>query len=136
MHLGETQKEFGTFLEQDSMDWWEETPDCWIRHHVSGRCSAFHPAACPDGPNVHELQAGRFTEIQVNGRQSTMEDKWTTSDSLRSLSSQAWTGTTTFYKQKKGEILDSKEIHAGYEQLNKLYSQSGEIVIFYDRKPS
>ena len=127
-------KEFGTYLEQDSNDWWEETPDRWIRHHVSGRRTAFHPAACPDGPDLHDLQAQRLTEITVNGRTSNIHDSWTLSDSLRSLSSQSWTGSTTFYKQKKGEVLDSKEVHAGYEQLNKLYSQGGEIVIFYDQE--
>ena len=42
-------------------------------------------------------------------------------------------GHTTFYKQDEGNVLDAKDIHAGYEQLNKLFSQGGEIVIFYDR---
>ena len=115
--------------QQASTDWWEETQDCWIRHHVSGQCTAFHPAACQDGPDLHDLQAQRLTEVNVNNRTSTIQDSWTSSDSLRSLSSQPWTGSTTFYKQEKGQVLDTKGIHAGYEQLNKLYS-----LIFYDQE--
>ena len=126
-------KEFGTYLEQDSDDWWEETPRCWIRHHVNERRVAFHPAACPDGPDLHDLKSQRATEIAIGQRRTHLEDSWTTSDSLRPLSSSAWTGSTTFYKQDQNQILDSKEIHAGYDQLNKLYSQGGEIVIFYDQ---
>ena len=38
-----------------------------------------------------------------------------------------------FYKQAEGKLLDAKDIHAGYDQLNKLFSQGGEIVIFYDK---
>ena len=103
-------KEFSTYPEQDANDWWEETTDRWIRHHVSGRHTAFHPAACPDGPDLQDLQAQRCTEINVNNRTSNIQDSWTSSDSFRSLSSQPWTGSTTFYKQEKGAVLDSKEI--------------------------
>eukprot|EP00435_Cladocopium_sp_Y103_P056623 s299_g19.t1 len=127
-------KEFGTYLEQGSSDWWEETPSTWIRHHVGGRRIAFHPAACPDGPDLHDLREGRETEMKIDGRTSMIRDEWTTSDSLRTLASQSWTGSTTFYKQDKDQVLDSKHIHAGFDQLNKLYSQGGEIVIFYDQK--
>jgi hypothetical protein len=49
------------------------------------------------------------------------------------MSSTPWTGRTTFYKQTEGNLLDAKDIHAGYDQLNKLFSQGGEIVIFYDK---
>lgn len=118
-------KEFGTYLEQDSDDWWEETPSTWVRHHTSERKTAFHPAACPDGPDLHDLKSDRITEMKISGRLSTIRDKWTTSDSLRALSSQSWTGTTVFYKQDKSKVLEAKDIHAGYEQLNKLYSQGG-----------
>eukprot|EP00435_Cladocopium_sp_Y103_P033155 s916_g8.t1 len=127
-------KEFGTYLEQDSDDWWEETPECWVRHHVNQRRMAFHPAACPDGPDLHDLCSHRITDMKIGDRKSTLQDSWTTSDSLRNPAAQSWTGTTTFYKQAEGNVLDSKEIHAGYEQLNKLYSQGGEIVIFYDQQ--
>ena len=26
-------REFGTYLEEGTVDWWEETPTQWIRHH-------------------------------------------------------------------------------------------------------
>eukprot|EP00435_Cladocopium_sp_Y103_P060389 s1179_g22.t1 len=126
-------KEFGTYLEQDSEDWWEETEESWIRHHVHERRTAFHPAACPDGPDLHDLHSHRTTDMLIGSRHSTVRDEWTTSDSLRPLASQSWPGVTTFYKQAKGDVLDAKEIHAGYEQLKKLYRQGGEIVIFYDQ---
>ena len=124
-------KKFGTYLEQDSDDWWEETPSTWVPHHTSKRKTAFHPAACPDGPDLHGLKSDRITEMKISGRLSTIRGKWTTSDSLRALSSESW--TAVFYKQDKGKVLEPKDSHAGYEQLNKLYSQGGEIVIFYDQ---
>ncbi|CAL1160076.1 unnamed protein product [Cladocopium goreaui] len=127
-------KEFGTYLEAGTTkDRWEETSTSWIRHHVDPRITAFHPAACPDGPDLHDLRPERSTEIRTGSRSTTFQDDWTTSDSLRSMSSSTWTGTTTFYKQDEGKSLDSKAIHAGYDQLNKLFSQGGEIVIFYDQ---
>lgn len=127
-------KEFGTYLESGTTrDRWEETSTSWIRHHVDPRITAFHPAACPDGPDLHDLLPERSTEIWTGSRSTTFQDDWTTSDSLRSMSSSSWTGTTTFYKQDEGKLLDSKAIHAGYDQLNKLFSQGGEIVIFYDQ---
>ena len=62
--------------QQASTDWWEETQDCWIRHHVSGQCTAFHPAACQDGPDLHDFQAQRLTEVNVNNRTSTIQDSF------------------------------------------------------------
>lgn len=127
-------KEFGTYLESaDSADYWEELSDRWVRHHLQPRMTAFHPAAAPYGPDLHDLLPGREQELQVTGKSMVLTDQWTTADSLRTLSTTPWTGSTTFYKQDKGNVLDAKEIHAGYEQLNKLFSQGGEIVIFYDQ---
>ena len=126
-------KEFGSYLEQDSGDWWEETSQCWIRHHRVARRLAFHPAACPDGPDLHDITTQRITEMTIDNRSHHLDDSWNTSDSLKPLSTSNWTGTTTFFKQEENKVLDSKEIHAGYDQLNKLYSQGGEIVIFYDQ---
>ena len=126
-------KEFGTQLESNSDDWWEEHEDRWIRHHVTERFTAFHPAAAPDGPDLHGLRPERYTEILDQNKASNLEDLWTKSDSIRSLSTRPWTGSTVFYKQDKDNILDPKDIHSGYEQLGKLFSQGGEIVIFYDK---
>ena len=127
-------KEFGSYLETSATnDWWEETAQSWIRHHVDARTTGFHPAACADGPDLHQLLPDRHTEIRNAQRSTSVQDMWTTSDSIRSMSSTPWTGRTTFYKQAEGNILDAKDIHAGYDQLNKLFSQGGEIVIFYDK---
>ena len=127
-------KEFGSYLETNATnDWWEETEHSWIRHHVDERVTGFHPAACSDGPDLHQLLPDRLTEIHTSRKATSIQDLWTTSDSLRSMSSLSWTGRTTFYKQPDGQILDAKDIHAGYDQLNKLFSQGGEIVLFYDK---
>ena len=127
-------KEFGTYLEStDSPDYWEELPDRWVRHHVQPRLTAFHPAASPNGPDLHEILSDRHQELRIGDQTTSLMDQWTTSDSLRTLSTTPWIGHTTFYKQDEGNVLDAKDIHAGYEQLNKLFSQGGEIVIFYDR---
>ena len=127
-------KEFGTYLEStDSPDYWEEHSDRWIRHHLQPRLTAFHPAAAPSGPDLHDLLPERDQELRTGEQTTSLTDQWTTSDSLRTLSTMPWTGSTTFYKQDKGNVLDAKDIHAGYEQLNKLFSQGGEIVIFYDQ---
>eukprot|EP00435_Cladocopium_sp_Y103_P043471 s788_g12.t1 len=127
-------KEFGSYLETNATnDWWEETESSWIHHHVDARTTGFHPAACADGPDIHHLLLPeRLTEICTSQKSTPTQDTWTTSDSLRSMSSTPWTGRTTFYKQPEGNFLDSKDIHAGYDQLNKLFSQGGEIVMFYD----
>ena len=127
-------KEFGTYLEStDSPDYWEEQSDRWIRRHLQPRLTAFHPAAAPSGPDLHDLLPERDQELMTGEQITSLTDQWTTSDSLRTLSTTPWTGSTTFYKQDKGNVLDAKDIHAGYEQLNKLFSQGGEIVIFYDQ---
>lgn len=89
-------KELGTYLEQDTSDWWEETDTCWIRRHVNPRNIAFHRAACPQGPDLYALHAQRTTELKIGNRISTIQDQWTTCDSLRQLASKPWTGVTIF----------------------------------------
>ena len=126
-------KEFGTYLEPSSPDdWWEETPTTWIRHHYADRTVAFHPASAPGGPDLHDLLPDRRTDLRLPESSTSLTDEWTSSNSLRTLSTTSWKGTTTFWKQPQGESLDSKLIHTGYDQLAKLFSQGGEIVIFYD----
>eukprot|EP00435_Cladocopium_sp_Y103_P045885 s792_g13.t1 len=107
-------KEFGSYLETNATnDWWEETESSWIRHHVDARTTGFHPAACADGPDIHHLLPERLTEIRTSQKSTPIQDTWTMSDSLRSMSSTPWTGRTTFYKQPEGN--------------------GGEIVMFYDK---
>ena len=126
-------KEFGTYLEPSSQeDWWEETATTWIRHHGADRTVAFHPAAAPGGPDLHDLLPDRQTELVMDGTSKPLTDEWTTANSLRTLSTTPWKGSTTFWKQPTGSSLDPKLVHTGYEQLAKLFSQGGEIVIFYD----
>ena len=52
-------REFGQYLEDSKIDWWEEQPDRWIRHHQVPRFTGFHPAAAPDGPDLHDLLPDR-----------------------------------------------------------------------------
>ena len=126
-------KELGTYLEPiNQMDWWEETSTTWIRHHGSARTVAFHPASAPGGPDLHDLLPERQTELVLPTSSTTLDDEWTTANSLRTLSTTPWKGKTTFWKQPTGSSLDPKLIHTGYEQLAKLFSQGGEIVMFYD----
>eukprot|EP00434_Breviolum_minutum_P043331 symbB.v1.2.038620.t1/scaffold6086.1/size21030/1 len=126
-------KELGTYLEPiNQMDWWEETSTTWIRHHGSARTVAFHPASAPGGPDLHDLLPERQTELVLPTSSTTLDDEWTTANSLRTLSTTPWKGKTTFWKQPTGSSLDPKMIHTGYEQLAKLFSQGGEIVMFYD----
>ena len=125
-------REFGTYLEEGTVDWWEETPTQWIRHHYGARMTAFHPAAAPHGPDMHQIISQRQTELQQDGKTMVIDDDWTTSSCMKSLSTTPWKGKTTFWKQKDEELLHHKQIHSGYEQLLKLYSQGGEITFFYD----
>ena len=125
-------REFGTYLEEGTRDYWEETDHCWIRHHHQPRHTAFHPAAAPGGPDLHEIRADRVTHVDHGHKSFPVYDTWTSSTSMGSLSEQPWTGSTSFQKQKEGETLEAKEIHSGYEQLMKLHSQGGEIIMFYD----
>ena len=125
-------REFGIYLEEGTVDWWEETPTQWIRHHYGARMTAFHPAAAPHGPDMHQILSQRQTELQQDGKTMVIDDDWTTSSCMKSLSTTPWKGKTTLWKQKDGELLHHKQIHSGYEQLLKLYSQGGEITFFYD----
>ena len=128
-------REFGQYLEDSKVDWWEEQPGRWIRHHHVPRITSFHPAAAPDGPDLHDLLPDRHTEIQINDTKNLLQDEWTSSSSITSLTPSPWTGKTIFKKQPQGHCLEAKLIHGGYdyEQLLKLYSQGGEITFFYDR---
>ena len=127
-------KPFGTFLEgEKSEDTWEETSTSWIRVHKTPRTTAFHPLSRPDSPDVHGITQDRKTVIVTKDGEKIIEDEWTKSDSLRVLAEPEWTGRTIFTKQKGDNILASSEIHEGYDQLNRLFSQGGEMAILYDR---
>ena len=69
----------------------------------------------------------------MDNNKNTLQDEWTSSSSITSLTASPWTGKTIFKKQSPGQHLEAKLIHGGYEQLLKLYSQGGEITFFYDK---
>ena len=123
-------RELGSYAEEVSQDVWEETEDEWIRVHRAPRRMAFHPAAAPGGPDLHDLLPGRATQV-IGG--TTYNDSWTTADGLRVIGDEQWTGRTIFRKQPQGKELPHAEVHSGHEQLAKLFSQGGEIVFFYDK---
>ncbi len=50
------------------------------------------------------------------------------------MSHQPWVGKTIFVKAPPGEGLKHSEIHTDFEQLCKLNSQGGEIIIYYDKE--
>jgi hypothetical protein len=121
-------KEAGDFLERNSKDTWEETSTQWIRHHVVSRRILFHPGAAPGGPDLHDLQPTRRTTT------SSMEetDEWNHSKSFRKLGQDQWTGKTYFTKMTGGKELEATNIHESFLQLERLSSQAGYILFFYD----
>ena len=72
---GGNAREFGQYLEDSKVDWWEELQDRWIRHHRVPRITSFHPAAAPDGLDLHDLLPDRHTEIQINDTKNLLQDE-------------------------------------------------------------
>ena len=85
-------------------DWWEETDQYWIRHHVDAHERQVFILR-------HALMDQIFTTFYQNAirrsevlrRSTSVQDMWTTSDSIRSMSATPWTGRTIFYKQAEGK---------------------------------
>ena len=126
-------KEMGAQLESTSLDTWKELDDCWIRVHKQPRQVSFHPMAAPDGPDIHTLSPQRLTVIEEDGRDSKiLTDDWTVANSIRTIRDDAWVGYTKFFKLPSGQLLSPEKIHTGQDQLTRLFSQGGEMVIFYD----
>ena len=127
-------KEFGQFLEgEKSEDFWTEEDDTWTRHHQTPRTLSFHPLAAPNGPDPHLLSGERITTLESSSEPVTLHDEWHVKGSIRECSKELWCGKTVFRKALPGKGLSHEEIHTGYEQLERLYSQGGEMVFFYDR---
>lgn len=131
-------KEFGRFLESEaSQDYWEQQQGFWVRHHITPRTIAFHPAASPGGPDLHSLTGERHTVMVSAGShtETTLHDQWHKSDGIRELASDEWTGSTWFeVAETEEQQLKHTDIHSGFEQLEKLYSQGGEVIMLYDRE--
>ncbi len=112
---------------QEDGDWWEETGDLWIRHHIRPRRTLFHPGSVDAaGPCLHQLQSRRTTYWEDQER----EDDWNTKDAILSLG-ETWIGRTVFYKaeSKKDAV---KSINEKYLQQQRLASQGGYLTFFYD----
>ena len=129
----ENSRKMGMMLEGGGDDEWEETPRHWIRHHRHPRTVAFHPAAAPHGPDIHSLEPQRIINVQgADGQTTSLTDEWCGPGSIKAVQEALWTGSTVFNKLPDGEVLPAERIHIGHEQLGKLFSQGGEIVILYD----
>ena len=125
-------------MEEDSEPEVGEDQSEWIRHHTCPRVAAFHPGLGQDGgPDLHELQAQRITKmfpVAAELSPQTITDTWNDRADMRLLSHQPWVGKTIFLKAHPGEGLKHNEIHADFEQLCKLNSQGGEIILYYDNE--
>ena len=127
------------WLEDHPDDYWEEKPECWIRHHVQPRRTTYHPGSSPDGPDLHRLSGKRtiykFQQTQGQVDHQVIEDNWAEPDGIRVLQDTAWTGSSWFWKDDNGGVPASK-IHSSWVQLQNLSSQGGQIVIYHDKKLS
>jgi hypothetical protein len=50
------------------VDWWEETDECWIRHHVKPRKTLFTPVDVVGAPPKESISNRRRTEVTYVGR--------------------------------------------------------------------
>ncbi|CAE7252114.1 RE1 [Symbiodinium sp. CCMP2592] len=122
------------WIEDHSEDFWEETEESWIRHHVHPRRTTFHPGASPDGPDLVELRVTtKFNEqTDKTVQKEIIEDKWSDANGIRVLQKETWTGTSCFPKSKSGKLPAAK-VHSSLTQLQNLSSQGGQIVIYHDK---
>ena len=116
-------------LEDGKEDFWEETDAFWIRHHLTARRTLFHPGA-HHGPELQGLLPTRKT-IADDGE--SLEDQWTTSESIRTWKNDTWTGKTFFAKQPPGQELEHTKINDMFLKLLNTSSQGGYIILFYDK---
>ena len=116
-------------LEEGEEDFWEETAAFWIRHHVTPRRTLFHPGA-HHGPELHGLLPSRKT---VTDNDESLEDQWTTSESIRTWGANSWTGKTFFSKQPPGQELEHNKINDMFIKMLNTSSQGGYVVIYYDK---
>ena len=87
--------EDGQAREDDSSDFWTETPECWIRHHVKPRRTLFHPGMTDSGPDLHGLAASRRTRLCQDGTERERVDSWNRAK-LSLIPGEPWTGQTVF----------------------------------------
>ena len=126
---GNSKNEFS--MESNSEDYWEETTDKWIRHHVKHRCVLFHPGAVSDGPDLHGLLPGRLTVFQQG---DTLKDEWNNNRGIRNHGVEPWTGRTEFMKQPANQILPHTHVNETFLKLINTSSQGGVITFFHDQK--
>ena len=121
----------GIVMEDDDEDFWEETKDKWIRHHLRPRRVLFHPGASLGGPDLHDLLPGRVTILEND---EVIKDEWTQGRSVRNHGTQPWIGKTEFQKQKPGDKLPHGQINEVFLKLLNTSSQGGIITIFHDQR--
>jgi hypothetical protein len=83
-------------IEQE--DWWEDTSEFMVRHHVRGRRQLFIPKHVENSPKLSQLcplriTEGRFTDNGVKFRQV---DTWSSRTSSHAPMPREWTGVTKF----------------------------------------
>ena len=121
-------RELGSTPEEESADYWTEQEKTWTRVHVGFRRTAFHPASAPHGPDLHDLLPERTTYVTRHQAGMTeLSDTWTGKDGTRLIEDEPWCGTTVFYKQPEGQVLDANSINTAFDQMSKLYSQGARL---------
>ena len=113
-------------LEAHGRDFWEETPDKWIRHHVLPRQLLFHPGSSSDGPDLLKIAEHRTT-VTADGRQQ--EDSW--NGEISSLGGDSWRGATIFDKL---DLPRKSKTSEKFLQRARMSSQAGYLVFFYDNR--
>ena len=118
-----------TFLENSATDSWEETDRSWVRHHLTGRRTLFHPGASDGGPDIQTIETQRET-IKDSGE--IIKDDWNCSGGSRECGETTWTGQTIFKKRADGQMIPHSEINDTFLKLLSTSSQGGYLVFFYD----
>ena len=120
-----------TSSEDNSKDYWVETKDHWVRHHVQPRRTLFHPGMTQQGPDIHHLEPGRETRLRREaGEEEIHKDEWNKNKGIQLESNGTWQGQTYF--KKSATVLAADKISEGFLQNQRTNSQGGHIVIFHD----
>ncbi|CAE7037736.1 RE1 [Symbiodinium sp. CCMP2592] len=122
--------EDGEAPENETLDFWTETPELWIRHHVKPRRTLFHPGMTDNGPDLHGLKPERITRMRQDGSEHEKTDTWN-QPRLGIVQGEAWTGQTVFQKCEAG--IRHQDISEGFIQNRRMQSQGGHLIIFHDQ---
>ena len=88
-------------------DYWEETEEAWVRHHVAARKAAFTPVGVRGAPSVESLKDERTTILRDPETKTgclEIQSSWKKSEQKTDLSSVAWVGETRFLKEDASKV--------------------------------